>query len=163
MSSDIHLKLDGVEGDSTDAGHDKEIELASYSHGMVMPISGFSSSGSPTMEKPTLQDFMFTKYLDKASSLIQLKLLRGSPIATATVFVERPDGAGGKIPYCQYDFKNVYLSSYNVGSSGSGLPMEQIAFSYEEITITYTATDTASGGAQGNVTAAWNVGLSKEP
>src|SRR5215468_1537214 len=123
MSSDIHLKLDGVEGDSTDSGHDKEIELISYSHGMQMPLSGFSSSGSPTMEKPTLQEFVITKYLDKASSGIQGKLLKGTPIATATVFVERPDGSGGKVNYAQYDFENLYFSSYNVGSSGSGLPM----------------------------------------
>jgi len=163
MASDIHLKLDGVEGDSTDSGHDKEIELISYSHGMNMPISGFSSAGSPTMEKPTFQDFTVTKYLDKASSAIQVKLFRGSPIATATVFVERPDGSGGKIQYVQYDFKNVYLSSYSVGSSGSGLPMETISFAYEQYTITYTATDTASAGAQGNVTAAWNLAMNKEP
>src|SRR5262245_8495317 len=103
MSSDIHLKLDGVEGDSTDSGHDKEIELLSYSHGMNMPISGFSSAGSPTTEKPTFQDFTVTKYLDKASPAIQGKLLKGSPIATASVFIERPDGSGGKIKYGQYD------------------------------------------------------------
>lgn len=163
MASDIHLKMDGVEGDSTDSGHDKEIELLSYSHGMVMPISGFSSAGSPTTEKPTLQDFTVTKYLDKATSAIQGKLLKGSPIATAVVTVERPDGSGGKIQYAQYDFKNVYISNYSVGSSGSGLPMETISFAYETYQITYTATDTASAGAQGNVTQSWSLALNKEP
>ena len=48
MASDVHLKIDGIEGDSRDSGHDKEIEITSYSHGAQMVLSGPSSSGSAT-------------------------------------------------------------------------------------------------------------------
>ena len=34
MAVDMFLKIDGVDGESTDSAHDKWIEILSYSHGL---------------------------------------------------------------------------------------------------------------------------------
>ena len=40
MSTDMFMKVEGVDGESTDDQHQKWIELLSYSHGVAQPVSG---------------------------------------------------------------------------------------------------------------------------
>lgn len=45
MAVDMFMKIDGVDGESTDDAHKKWIELLSYSHGVSQPTSGASGTG----------------------------------------------------------------------------------------------------------------------
>ena len=161
MASDLHMKVDGVEGDSRDSGHDKEIEISSYSQGISMPLSAPGSSGSATTERANFSDFVVTKNLDKASTKLAVSTAQGTVFPMVTITVERADGKGGKVIYMQYNLTDAVLSSYNVSHGGSGLPMESLSFGYSKLELLYTATDPATGDAQGNVQGGWDLALNK--
>ncbi|MCU7860874.1 MAG: type VI secretion system tube protein Hcp, partial [Candidatus Thiodiazotropha sp. (ex Lucinoma kastoroae)] len=40
MAVDMFMKIEGVDGESTDDAHNKWIELLSFSHGVSQPVSG---------------------------------------------------------------------------------------------------------------------------
>ena len=159
MPSDLHLKVDGIEGDSQDSGHDKEIEVSSFSNGIAMALSAPGSSGSATMERANFMDFVITKNADKASAKLQFATAKGTHFASVELSVERPDGKGGKVKYLNYKLSDAVISSYTISGS-TGLPMESISFGYGKIEVAYTATD-ATGAAQGDVADGWDVALNK--
>jgi type VI secretion system secreted protein Hcp len=161
MASDLHMKVDGIEGDSRDSGHDKEIEVTSYSLGANMMLSSAGSAGSATTERASFQDFVVTKNLDKASAPLLLAVAKGTTFATVLLSVERPDGKGGKVKYMEYKLTDAVLSSYSTSHGGTGLPMESLSFGYGKIEWNYIPTDPATGDAQGNVSAGWDLGLNK--
>ncbi len=43
MAYAMYMKVEGVDGDSTDAAHDKWIEVVSYSHGLSQAFYGSGS------------------------------------------------------------------------------------------------------------------------
>ena len=52
MPSDVFLKVDGVEGESSDSKHKNEIEVLSFSWGVTQAITGtVSSSGTFTGQR----------------------------------------------------------------------------------------------------------------
>ena len=59
------LKIDGCEGEANDDGHQKEIDIESYSWGLHHPVNfhgGGLSSGETTVSELTV-----TKHIDKSS------------------------------------------------------------------------------------------------
>jgi type VI secretion system secreted protein Hcp len=160
MGSSIHLKLDGIEGDSQDEGHSGEIEITSVSHGMNMGITGFSSGGSATHTDPQVQEIHITKNTDKASAPLQKALLSATHIATGEINFERPAG-GSKVPYLKYQLEEILVTGYSVSSAGDGTPMESITLGFRKHTTVYTATSPSTGEAEGELTAGWDAALNK--
>lgn len=161
MASDIHMAC-GIEGDSRDAGHEGEIEILSAANGIIQPTSSPSSGGSATKEKATFQDMIVTKYTDKASPGLQTALLKGTVIDSVVITFSRPDGQGGKVDYIQYVLNEVNVSSYQLSSSGNGVPLESIGFVFAKYYFVWVPTDPATGAAQGNVESRWDLALNKE-
>ena len=67
MAADAFLKVDGIDGESTDANHTNWIELTSFSTGMSQPVSTSSATGGRTAERVNIGDIVVTKTVDKAS------------------------------------------------------------------------------------------------
>jgi type VI secretion system secreted protein Hcp len=81
-SFDIFLKLDGVSGESTTKGHEKEIEVVSYDQSIdaTVPSGGGGGGGAG---KATFSAVRFRKLLDTASIPIALACASGLHITTA--------------------------------------------------------------------------------
>ena len=79
---DIFLKLDGIEGESTTKGHEKEIEVVSYDQSIdaTVPSGGGGGGGAG---KATFSGVRFRKQLDAASIPIALACASGVHIASA--------------------------------------------------------------------------------
>lgn len=79
---DIFLKLDGIAGESTTKGHEKEIEVVSYDQSIDSTVitSGGGGSGAG---KATFSGVRFRKLLDTASIPIALACASGLHIASA--------------------------------------------------------------------------------
>jgi len=79
---DIFLKLDGIEGESTTKGHEKEIEVVSYDQSIdsTAPSGGGGGGGAG---KATFSGVRFRKQLDTASIPIALACASGVHIASA--------------------------------------------------------------------------------
>jgi type VI secretion system secreted protein Hcp len=158
MPFDGFIKIDGIDGESSDSKHKNEIEILSYSHGVSQSITGSASStGTFTGQRADMTPLSFTKQLDKASPKLAHACASGEHIKEALLTLCR--AGGDKQQYMEYKLSDVLISSVNVGgaSEGSGgVPVEEIALHYGKIEWKYTVID-AKGKPGGNVAAGWNL------
>src|SRR5712692_6599716 len=84
MAVDYFLKIDGVEGESQDSAHGKEIQLDSFSFG-VTQSGTFGAGGGGGAGKASFNDFHFTMHVNKASPKLFLYCANGKHIPTATL------------------------------------------------------------------------------
>jgi type VI secretion system secreted protein Hcp len=85
---DIFLKLDGISGESTTKGHEKEIKVVSYDQSIdsTVPSGGGSGGGAG---KATFSGVRIRKLLDTASIPIALACASGLHIQSARVAFRR--------------------------------------------------------------------------
>lgn len=153
--ADMYIKFKTIEGESTDKGHDKQIEIQSYSWGVALPMSGArSTGGAPAHGRCSLQDFTFTHYLDKASAPLFLACCKGDPDDEVIVQLHRAQGEKKK--YMEYKMENVVVSSVSVGGGGGDIPMETVSLNFGKITLTYTDTEHTGGKGGGDTTKFWD-------
>lgn len=157
MAYAMYMKVEGVDGDSTDAAHQKWIEVESYAHAVSQaPGGSLSGQGALTGGKADHQDFSITKRLDSASPILFLKCCSGEAIPEVTLEICRATGA--KTTFMKYVFKPCIVASICPSGSGKGedpLPMEQVSFRYGEIDLSYTPT-TAKGETGAAVESKWS-------
>lgn len=140
MASNMYIKLDGVTGGSTSAGHEKEMEMLSWNHGFSQPTSPVrSSAGSGTVEDANHQNFSFSKYIDGASIDLVKMCWTGKQIATGVVSCYRASGAADnkQVKYLQIDMKDVIVSNYSISGGPGDVPVENISLDYSSVTYTY--------------------------
>src|SRR6478609_7410280 len=89
MPTDYFLKLDDVQGDSTDNGHPNEIVVVSWSWGVVT-TGGDVGTGSAKADKLDLQ---FTAKTGKASPILFQAAASGKPFLSAVLTGRKPGGA----------------------------------------------------------------------
>ncbi len=89
-SFDIFLKLDGIDGESTVKGHERETVVLSYEQIIddTILISG-GQGGGASVSKPTFSGVRFRKPLDVGSIPLRLVCAAGTHIATATFSFRR--------------------------------------------------------------------------
>ena len=158
MAYDVFMKVDGIDGESTDDAHAGWIELLSFSHGVSQPSAGAASSGGGRHgQRVDVQDFTVVKSVDKASPKLFLACCKGDHISE--ILVELCRATGDKTKYMEYKLTDVVVSSVRPGGSANGgesLPLEEISFNPGRIDYTYTETDHNTGAAKGDVTAYWD-------
>lgn len=157
MAFDAFIKIDGIDGESTDDKHKGWIEMTSYNHGVNQAVSSTaSSSGGASAERATFRDFSFTKELDIASPALALACADGTHIDEITVELCR--AGKDKVKFMEYKFKNCLISGVEVGGTGSGeIPTESVAINYGKINWAYTQQKREGGGASGNMATGWDL------
>lgn len=137
---DAYLKIDGIEGECNDKGHEGWIPLLSFSHGVAQLGTNLGGSGSRASSgKCEHQNFSFAKYLDKASPKLNLHCCDGRNLKRVTVHICRQADAQ-KVTYLEVIFEPCLISSVQIGGavSGEDRPVEQISFNYTKIEWKYT-------------------------
>jgi type VI secretion system secreted protein Hcp len=154
---DIFLKLDGIEGESTDKKHPKEIIVLSYEQSVEHPGAP-SGHGGVGATAARFTGVRFRKPIDKSSVPLLLACASGQHIKSAVFTFKRAGPGGG-------DFYKVSLmdvtvtavtqtagtgvqyplsfKSLDAGADGSGL-LDEVTFDYRKIAWEYTPT--GSGG-----------------
>ena len=67
MAFDAYLKIDGLEGESTSKGMEKQIEVESFSWDIVNSASASSQTGGISAGRANINAFTVVKIVDKAS------------------------------------------------------------------------------------------------
>jgi len=150
MAYSMFLKVEGIDGDSTDAKHEDWIEVMSYSHGILCRAAQFVPEGydnKPAQLTGTSEhhDFTITKRVDKASPMLALKCSTGANIPEVTLELCR--ATGDKTAFMVYKLFNCIVAAFFPTGSGKAedpLPFEEVKFRYGQIVWTYTVT--ATGG-----------------
>ncbi len=158
MAFDCFMKIDAIEGESTDKAHANWIELLSYSHSMSQPATVVSTAGGAPGGRVNMGDFSIVKHLDKASPKLAEYCCTGKPVGTVLVEVCR--AGGDKLKYMEYKMSEVIVSGVRPGGTSQGgdeVPLEEISMNFAKIEWTYTAQKRADGGGGGNVAAGWDL------
>lgn len=88
MAIDMFLKIEGVEGESTDKSHKGEIDILSWSWGMSQSGTTHMGSGGGS-GKVSVQDLSLTKYVDAATHALMLGCCKGTHFDQAVLVVRK--------------------------------------------------------------------------
>jgi type VI secretion system secreted protein Hcp len=124
------LKLDGINGETTDKFHKGEIAVESFSLGLNAGTQAHGSGGGAG--KTSIQTFTITKALDKTSPLLLAGAGAGRTYKEAELFFVRK--AGGEQSYLKFDFSDVIIAKVSDGTSGGGRPTEEVTFAFQKCT-----------------------------
>ncbi len=136
MAVDMFMKIDGIDGESKDAAHTKEIDVLSWSWGMSQAGTFHHGAGGGA-GKVNVTDLSFVKYVDSASHALQLSVCNGNHISEATLTVRK---AGKKpLEYIIIVMKKLMITSVSTGGSGGEDKLtETVCMNFAECEYAYT-------------------------
>lgn len=157
MAFDAFLKIDGIEGESTDSKYQGWIELISYFCSMTQTVSKTASSaGGASAERVDFNGFGFTKLLDKASPLLALACADGTHIDT--IVLELCRAGSDKMTFMRYTMTNCLITSVeSFGTRGEQFPSEDFEIGFGRIEWCYTQQKRTDGVPAGNISTTWDL------
>lgn len=152
MSIDCHLKLDGVEGESTHVNHKGEIVIHNWEWDLFNKSN--VEGGGMGVGKGMPGNFLLHKKYDKSSPVISKYCASGKHFASAKLSMSL---AGGK----QEDFlvitlKEVFITHHQMDASSDGEVMDKVSMSFSDIEYTYKP-QKPDGTFGGEVKSGWNL------
>jgi len=132
-TADYFLKLDGIEGESTDAKHKGEIQIESFSFSESQ--SGTGSGGGSG--KVRMGDFHFVIQANKASPRLFLSCASGEPIKNAVLTCRK--AGGSQQEYLKITMSDALVSAFQLNGSSHAaiIPVEQFSLSFAKIEYEY--------------------------
>ena len=154
MTIDCHIKFDGVEGETTDDGHDKEITVLNWSWGMSQSGTTHQGGGGGA-GKVNVQDISFTKYVDKSTTNLMSACCKGTHFDDAVLIVRK---AGDKpLEYIKITMKEVIVTSVSTGGSGGEDRLtENVTLNFASVKVDYVE-QTPKGGTGDKPSMNWNI------
>ena len=152
MSTDFHIKFDGVEGESTHKDHKGEIEVLSWSW-HITQLSSAASGGGSGRGKATAGEFHLTHAYDKSSPVLAKHCVAGKHFKDAKL-TARKAGEGQK-DFLVITMKEVFISNVAPAGGGGGDVVESVSCSFKDIEFAYKPQDD-KGGLGGEVKFGWN-------
>ncbi|HEY7630673.1 MAG TPA: type VI secretion system tube protein Hcp [Thermoleophilaceae bacterium] len=156
MAYRYFLKIDGIPGDSTDASHEGEIEVLTWTWGEDMPPPEPSGGGT----KVRLHDLSFTARLSGASLNLQLACATGRRLSSAVLAGSRD----GKVQaaFLRILLTDVVISSYRIlGEAGADAPSESVALTGSRVEVEYRELR-PDGKLADPITAGWDSKLNRQ-
>jgi type VI secretion system secreted protein Hcp len=146
-ASDIFIKIANIDGESKDAKHKDEIEVLSWSWGLIGPTR--NSPGVP--QRPVgpardacAQEIFLTKNVDAASPLLMANAALGTTLKDATLALRKSDSS--QDDYLVITLKDVLVSSVASGSSRSGSDaIETVSLVFSEANVKFRPQDDKGG------------------
>ncbi|MDA6077188.1 type VI secretion system tube protein Hcp [Edwardsiella anguillarum] len=147
MAFDTYIKLDKVDGESTDDKHKNGLKCWALPGSRQRVHDGERHPGLNT-GKAMMSVLRVTKWMDSASVKLASAAVQGQNFPTLEL--EICTQAGDKFAFCIYKFTHVAVSSYQCSGAtgGSDRPQETIDFAYKEVTGNIFPGSERQGGRQ---------------
>jgi type VI secretion system secreted protein Hcp len=157
---DYFLKIEGVQGESTDDKHKNEIDVESWSWG-ESNAGTFSTGGGGGAGKVSMQDFHFVMKMNKATPKLMLACASGEHIKKAELVCRK--AGKEQQEYLKIVLSDVLVSSYQTGGSAgsSVVPMDQISLNFSKIEFEYKP-QKADGTLDAAAKAGWDLKANKK-
>jgi type VI secretion system secreted protein Hcp len=154
MAVDMFMKIEGVDGESKDKKHTKEIDVLAWSWGMSNSGSAHTGGGAGA-GKVNVQDLSFTKYVDSASPKLMLACCNGKHYDQALLTVRK---AGEKpVEYIKIKLTEVLITSISTGGSGGEDRLtENVTLNFAKVHLDYTPQDD-KGAAGTAIPMSWDI------
>lgn len=135
---DYFLKIEGIEGESSDDKHKGEIEVESWSWGESQPgLEQADRAAAGTgggAGKAKLNDFHFVMKSSKASPQLMAAAAKGKHFQNAILTVRK--AGQGQQEYIKVKLEEVMVGSYQIAGD-SGLPTDQISLNFGKVELSY--------------------------
>ena len=133
---DLYLKIEGIEGESSDAKHKGSIELESWNWGATQSGSHASGSGGGS-GKFSMHDFHGVMKVGKASPKMMLACATGEHLKKA-VLICRKAGKEQQ-EYLKITLHGLLVSSYQTSGAGHGgiVPTDNFSLNFTKIEFEY--------------------------
>lgn len=157
MAFNAFLKIDGIDGESGEKGHEKWIEVMTYEFGHSQQTVMTGGAGARTSGRADFKDFTVHKMIDKASPNLALYCANGKHIPKVQLEVNL--ASGEKTKYASVTLENVVVSSVNIKGEAKGdrpRPEETVTFSFGKINWEYVPVDN-TGKKQPAVKQGWDL------
>ncbi len=137
MAIDCFLKLEGIEGESSDHAHEGECEVLAWSWGASNSGTMHEARGGGA-GKANFQDISVTKWIDKASPALFQHVSTGKHIPKAWLTV-RKAGGGEPVEYLVIELEKVLVTSVSTGGSGGEERLtENVSLNFGQFKLIYT-------------------------
>jgi type VI secretion system secreted protein Hcp len=157
MAFDAFLKIEGIDGESTDQQHKGEIDVFSWSWGATQAIAA-GTGGGGTAGKVSMQDFHFTTRVNKASPVLFASCASGKHIDTATLSVRK---AGDRsYDYIKITLSDVLVSGYLPAGAPDDAASEEVSLNFAKIEFEYVPQN-ADGSVASSVKSSFDVAANK--
>jgi type VI secretion system secreted protein Hcp len=135
--STVHLKLDGIKGESTSAQHPDEVVVDSWTWGVEAdptPVGGGAGAGAG---KPGFSDLTFSHRVDRASPELWKACATGRHIREAILTVSR-NGAPSQ-DYIIIKLKDVIVTSAAMADASADAlaPIETVSLAFAKLDYAY--------------------------
>jgi type VI secretion system secreted protein Hcp len=135
MAVDMYLKLEGIDGESADAVHAKEIDVLAWSWGASQSGTMHSGAGGGA-GKVNVQDLSVTKYVDSASHLLLKHCHNGKHVAEGILTIRKAGETA--LEYIIITLTDVMVTSVSVGGSGGEERLtENVTLNFGKFTYSY--------------------------
>lgn len=160
MSQDFFLKISDVDGECRVDGHQKEIQVLSWSHAFNQPTSpSRNDAGGGAVEQANHADFSFTKAVDLASVPL-MKLCWSGKTARSAVLTAFRSADGRSAEYLRVEMTNVIVSNISLGGGAGAPATETVTLSYGAVRYAYAA-PSADGRPATSLSARHDLGMMK--
>lgn len=157
-AADYFLKIEGVEGESTDASHKGQIEIDSFSWG-VSNSGSMAAGGGGGAGKASFSDLHFTKTVDKSSPKLMEAVATGEHLRSVDLVVRK--AGGEQLEYYKVTLQDVVISGYSTTGSSGEAPSESISLNFSKIIFEYTPQN-ADGTAGAPLKTGYDLALAKK-
>jgi type VI secretion system secreted protein Hcp len=123
----VFVKIDGVDGASTQKGHEGEIEAFTFSETLRQSASAGTATGAG---KVTPGPFVFTKVVDKSSVSLFRLCATGEHIKQVSLTVRKAGGQGKSGDFYKITLKDVLVSAINEKFTGDSL-VDEVQLIYD--------------------------------
>lgn len=156
---DMFLKIDGIEGESTDARNKGSSDVISWSWGIENTATGAGAGGGGSGSgKSCIKGLAITKNVDSATPRLITNVSSGAHAPKAVLKVRKSGADRGATDFFVITMTNVVVSSYQVGGSvGDDRLTESIILNFELVDGVYTKQN-ADGATGPGIP--WNIGRS---
>lgn len=157
MAIDVYLQIDGIKGESADAGHQGWIECSSVEWAVTQPKSATASTaGGHTAERANLSEIGITKLADLASPILFQSSACGKTFPKAKLEFMRADGDGKPIKYFEIQLENVLICHMASSVSEGMVLSESLGLKFSRIKMAYIQ-QKVGGGTLGSTMGGWDL------
>lgn len=133
----IYLNYDGIEGNVTAEGYEKNIKVSSAHFGVSRPITMEAGKmANREVGKPNISEVTLGKEADNSVAALFKEAVSGSAGKKAILSFTRT-GTEKVEEFMSYTLYDVLVSGYSISADGDEEPLENITLSFSKCEILY--------------------------
>jgi type VI secretion system secreted protein Hcp len=151
---DYFLKIEGIDGESTDSTHKGWIQLLSFAWGASNPSNVGSQSSGAGAGRVSLSDFSFTATTSKASPRLFVTCASGTLLPAVQLTARRR--GRGSVEFIKLRLTDTLVSSYQTSGAAGAQPVDSVTLGFRQVNYSYYP-QSASGSVGTPVSGSWDV------